>query len=458
MATGGDSTDEATLDLVEYESEQYSLTKVPAETSALVVAEKERLLGQIDLQALVDDLSRAGRFIRVAYNGVAGDTSMQITVQDIGYDITKLCDKAAITVVKFSRASHSVVLDLQATYEYLLDGLDDMAVDTLGSVSKLAEDMASAAKELGDAFQREEEKIETILKEVQIKKGEEDQFKRVNEMHRKRKADAVKVSKEATAAEKKSEEAYQVAYTAEAENAGLASGMAILTLIVPLAPFTIAGAIMSGKLAREARKEKIRQLQLMKAYDEQRKKAFAEIADFARKIQTYESKAAMGIGGDAAIDALHKAVGALKSLTVVMLRTADFWKKMEDHCKSISQTKMDDRLERALEAGRKHQKIVWAKLGFKRRAIQFFAQWVALQSVCTTYAKKIKVIQEQLYASIQENPTFEQSRAKIQHIATDLQLEMEKAYRDIDKNRAETDQQIEQLMEAEKFEEDVDST
>ena len=448
MATGGDSTDEIQepLELVKYGSEQYSLTRVPAETSALVVAQKECLLNKIDLEALVDDLSKAGKFVRVAYNGVAGNTELQITVQGIGFDITKLCNKAAITVAKFTRASHSVVLDLQSTYEFLIEGLEEMAIDTLGAVSKVAETMASAARELGEAFQKEEEKIEATLMKTMGKRGEEEKFKKENESHIAMKAAAMKASADALEAEKRSEAAYREAATEEAETAGAAAALGVLTvMMVPLAPFTIAGAVISGLHAREARREKIKQLERTKQYAEERKKAYAEMNEFTRKIQAYNAREAMGIGGDAAIDALHKAVGALKCLTTTMMRAAEFWEHMEVHCKTISDTKMDQKLEKALEQGHKHQKVIWAMQGFKRRAIEFFAQWVALESVCTLYAKRIKVIQEELYASIRENPTFKQSRANIQEIASNLLIEMEKAHQAIEKQQAESDQQIKEL-------------
>ncbi len=83
-----------------------------------------------------------GGFIRVAYNGVgaAGPrfTEVQIEIQRIGYDVTKLCDKSALTVAKFKKASRTILTDLQATYEYLLDNLEEMAVETLTDVSKVA--------------------------------------------------------------------------------------------------------------------------------------------------------------------------------------------------------------------------------------------------------------------------------------------------------------------------------
>ena len=433
--------------LVKYGSKQYSLLEAPAESSKVVVEQKKQLLGEIDLEALINDLSRAGKFVRVAYNGVAGNTDLQITVQQIGYDMTKLCNKAAITVIQFSRASHSVVLDLQSTYEYLMGGLEEMAVDTLGAVSKLAGDMALAAEELGKAFEKEEEKIEDTLMRTQREKGEEEKCKRQNEVHKKEKEAAIKQKDEAVEAEKRAEEAYRQAQLEEAENAGASAGLAVLSvLLIPAAPFTIAGAVLTGKKAREAKREKIRQLEIMKEQDDERKKALEKIATFAEQIVSYDARAEIGIGGDTAIDALHKAIGALKSLTVTMMRAADFWKKMEVHCKSIASAEMEAKLKKALEVGEK-KIAIWASPVFKREALHFFARWVALECVCTTYSKKIKAIQEQLYKSIQENPTFEESRACIKAIAADLIKDIKKAHEDIEAEKAQKEKEIEECRQ-----------
>ena len=101
----------------------YSMVELPRNDTDLVVAVRKKLLGHIDLQQLVQDLGRVGRCIQVAYNGVvvAGPkfTELQIEVQRLGYDVTRLCDKSAVTVSKFKRASTTICTDLQATYEYI---------------------------------------------------------------------------------------------------------------------------------------------------------------------------------------------------------------------------------------------------------------------------------------------------------------------------------------------------
>ena len=169
------------------------------------------------------------------------------------------------------------------------------------------------------------------------------------------------------------------------------------------------------KLAEEAKREQIKQLELTNEYSQQRKQALAEFAEFAEKIQSFETREKMGLGGDAAIDALHnlKAVGALKCLTTTMMRAVQFWKSLETHCNSISSMDMDNSLKKAVALGHERNRKVWCTPGFKRKAIAFFAKWVALESVCTVYGKKIKVTQGELYSSIRENPTLEQSRANM---------------------------------------------
>ena len=85
----------------------------------------------------------------------------------MGYDVTRLCDKSALTVAKFKRASSTVLTDLQATYEYLLDNLEEMAVETLSAVSKLAGEMEKAALELHEDFEQQAGKVEYTLEGTQ---------------------------------------------------------------------------------------------------------------------------------------------------------------------------------------------------------------------------------------------------------------------------------------------------
>ena len=103
----------------------------------------------------------------------------------LAYDITKLCDKSALTVAKFKKASSSILTDLQCTYGYLLDNLEEMALETLSSVSKLAGEMEKAALELHHDFVAEGKKVIATLentqnaKKIQASKVEEERKRRI---------------------------------------------------------------------------------------------------------------------------------------------------------------------------------------------------------------------------------------------------------------------------------------
>ena len=88
--------------IVTINEEEYCLSEVPAFGFKVVKAEKEKLLGAVDLKMLVNDLGRIGTFICIAYNGVgaAGPKFIEssIDVQNLGYDITMLCDQSVLTV------------------------------------------------------------------------------------------------------------------------------------------------------------------------------------------------------------------------------------------------------------------------------------------------------------------------------------------------------------------------
>ena len=152
---------------IEIEGDTYSLVSVPSASSQLVKTEKEKLLGSLDLASLVEDLGKLGNFIRVAYNGVAGYTDIQIKVQKVGYKITKLADKSAVTVQNFKSASQSILEELKGTYEFLLDGMEGMALETLSLLGSVAEDMAKAAEELQKEFEQATNDVIEALEDTQ---------------------------------------------------------------------------------------------------------------------------------------------------------------------------------------------------------------------------------------------------------------------------------------------------
>ena len=304
------------LAVVKIGEETFSMVEIPASETAVVEQQRNILLGSVDLPALVADLGRVGKFVRVAYNGVAGYTELQIEIREIGYDVTKLCDKSAVTVAKFKQASGSILGDLQGTYQFLLDGLEEMALTTLTGITDVAKDMAAAADQLHKEFDEESKRVEEALKKTMRTKGSEEERKMALEEKAKQFAiDKVKASQEKENAEedfKLYEEKYKAA---EAKQEALESSAS--NPLKALADAFIAPVTGGRKLfdtdrdmarSKEAREEKLKHLEEMKRQREIRSKALQDIAEFTKRIENCKDDSQLA---GVAIDALHKAMGGL---------------------------------------------------------------------------------------------------------------------------------------------------
>ena len=97
------------------------------------------------LVGFLNDIVTVGKFIRIAYNGVAGNSELQIKMRNLGFEIAELCDESGLTINKFRMTADSIVTDLTSAYQYFLDDMEDYAITVLESVGESAKKMAAAA-------------------------------------------------------------------------------------------------------------------------------------------------------------------------------------------------------------------------------------------------------------------------------------------------------------------------
>ena len=436
---------------IEIEGEIYALDKIPPENSSVVKVETEKLLGAIDLRALVSDLGRVGGFIRIAYNGVGAagyeHTKEQIEIQQLGYDITKLCDKSALTVAKFKKASSSIVTDLQCTYGYLLDNLEEMALETLSSVSKLAGEMEKAALELHHDFVAEEKKVVATLentqnaKMIQASKIEEEKKKRIKlEEDIKLEQELIKDHQEKeieAEARRRDLEQQEDKVISEIGTPNLKSLLnAFTTKCIGIKIFRDDD---SETKATKLRQNRLDALEAEKAVREKRQEALANMSAFTTKIRQCSNDEEMA---ECAVEALHEAIGALKHLSAVMMQAAMFWKQMQDHCHSLSDSEMKSQVETAIKYPEAKRLKVWTSNSFKRKAIQFYSGWVALNGVCTVYMEQIKDTQRDLYNYITENPTYEESKRILPDMAEKFMLDLKRDQKALEEKDLKAQEEI----------------
>ena len=435
---------------VDIGDETFDLVTIPDAKSQMVLKAKDLLLGSLDLQSLVDDLGKLGNFIRVAYNGVAGHTEVQIKVQRVGYKVTKLADKSAVTVHQFKGASQSVLQELKSTYQYLLDGFEDMALETLSMLTDVAAEMAKAADELHSDFEKATDDVIDALEDTQKAKGAEEKQKKTREEERKdfesRMKQAEQRQKNALEAEAKAQLLYDKAQEKEDEafdnlkqesflstvgrifHGMISTASNVMTLNIGKAAEAIekisheSGYKEAMKMANQ---EKMKYLDELQKEREIRQKALDECIEFAEKIKRCPDDNALA---EAAIEALHSSIGALKSLSTIMMKAAVFWQQMQCHCDDIAKGYMQEMVQEAVNKYDHHKRMkFWTSTGFKKRAVQYYSKWVALDDVCGVYMLQIRDTRQDLYNYLEENPTIEQAKKNVRQLATEFAKDLKRA-------------------------------
>ena len=448
---------------VEIKGQRYALDEIPSDDSAIVKGELERLLGIIDLGALVRDLGRTGNFFRIAYNavGAAGHeyTKEQIEIHQLKCHTAKLCNESALTVAQFEYASSKILNLLKCTYGYLLEPLEEMATQTLSSISKIAEDMGKVALELHKKFEAEENKVEETLentlrvRNIEASKIEEDKKKRIQlevaiEHEKELIDDHQKREREAESRRRKLEQQ-------EDQTISEIGAINIRNTLKALAnAFT---SLYGGRSnvfdtadanirAAELRKSKFEALKIENAIREKRQEALANMSSFLTKLKQCTNSEQMA---ECAVEALHEAVGTLKHLSVVMMQAATFWKQVQNHCYSLAESEIKSQIETAMKISEEKRLKVWTSHSFKVQAIGSYSSWVALKSVCGIYQNKIKETQHDLNRYITENPNSEESKGMLPDLAKKFLTELESDQKVLKEKNLEVQKDMELLDEEE---------
>ena len=456
MAEGFESVEQLTEESVDIMAsvkigaEEFSIVKVPSSKTTAVAEQRELLLESFELNVLVEELGRVGNFVRIAYNGVAGYTELQIQIREIGYDVTRLCDKSAIVVSQFKQASGGILDDLQGTYQFLLDGMENIALLTLAAVSDVAKGIAPAVAELQREFEAESHKVEEALKIAMMGKKKEMARKKeiaennVKYEEKKRRSEKRRRSSELRYI--KSEQWYKEAEREEITRTSIKNPLkAIVYAFVAPEGYVRFNEESDEGLAKKYREEKLKHLDEMKKQRNLQQKAIRDISECIKKMKDCSDSPELAT---VAIDALHQAMGGLQKLSLVMLNIEAFWKQIQVHCEALTKDKMQDVVTKAMEMPKRERLRKWTATGFKREAIAYYAQWVALDDVCAECLANIMETKKALHGYLTENPTVEEARANVHRLAAMFSEELKRAHDKIGQKNADAERERSRILSA----------
>lgn len=428
--------------MVAIDETSYSLLERPPVDSRIVKAARQNILLHLDIDAVSEGLNRVGKFISLAYNGLAMHTRLQGKVTNLAIRVTKLGDDSALTIMDFRRASERVLSALESTYWYLYNDEEEVARDVFASVSSVASQMAEKARQLNQLYEKEVKHVEEILDATfDAKDNEESRRRNLTQLRSDFEARierAQKAKQEAFAAFKNYETLFYEAREREYD--------AIDDQTDPLKKIANAFTSFIGvqaydfqayKDAAEAfRQEKIKYLNEMEKHRSIKDEALKELAEFTHRVQTCQDDAKLA---DITIDALQNTLGGLKMVAIVMLDAADYWNRIQSHCNDMQEsgTGLAVQFDSVMKKDVEKRRQLWRSYPFKRSAIELYSQWVALGSVCYESIKGLEQTRQSLREVIKENPTRQEALENVRKLAKDFEGEIALARRLLEAERQE---------------------
>ncbi len=431
--------------------QEYSMSQLPPPDSPLVKMEKEEMHGSLDMESFVKDLSNVGSFVRIAYNGIgaAGPEfqALQNEVQRLGFDISKLCDKSAITVAMFKTTIRSILYELKAAYEFLIDNHEKLALVTFTRFSNLAEKMATAAEKLEKEFEAQGEVVNDVLDKAKMAGANQAiKITEVKAEQEKHEADLElqqKFAKEHEELELKFRDERLQAERQQDNAMNSKTGFLNRITNAICSSFGLGNLFDDGsEAALKVSRYRQRTIEKLENEKEQRKlkqEAYKAMAQLAHDIKMAEKNENLAV---IAVDALQKASWSLKQLVFILRKAAIFWNNLKTHCKSIAEEKIETLLNGIDEEDRKKY---WSSMPFKRKMYMYMSKWVALQSICTVHLEQIKVTQKELHAYMREDPTYEESKQNLKELVENFEEDLKSAQDRISQQNFEDTKKIQSL-------------
>lgn len=458
---------------------EYSLLKGPDETSVYVVEAHKTLTESLQINELATDLANVGKFILMAYCGVMGHLRLEMQVRDRLHSVVKLCDDTVHTLNEFSRASNTAITNMATAYEYLIDGFEDIAFETLQDVAKISKTMQDKSLELKDRFGVEADEVKKVhdatasekqkvfdanietkanMKNIETDKSvateqlekaskeEEESIKKLNvtleeenKTAEERRKIAAKLAKEIDEIQILADEADDKAIARKPQTgifSRIKSGFTHLLggeteddveeRKVGIAKRNVSSkhsdALLKAKEAKEAEDKKAKMLKEQremhaKNLEERAKKRDQALKEMAEAAKKLQQCKFEDDIQTESLFCFHHALTALRHLQDIMTTAANFWRETHSVCSQLSDDSMTKNIDRLLNMPEAKRKRLWNAKPFKMEAIKYYSNWVAVRKVCTDSRASITNSQRQVHLFIRENPTKKEAVALLQILA-----------------------------------------
>lgn len=122
----------------------------------------------------VGHINKFGKCVQVVYYGVVipgpAFADLQTSVYYLRHDITRIFDKFTLTLNHFQTTAKEASVILQATFQFLLGGFEDLAIVMLHTLEDMSKEMSRIACELRFYFEEENKKTMYLVENTRVQR------------------------------------------------------------------------------------------------------------------------------------------------------------------------------------------------------------------------------------------------------------------------------------------------
>jgi len=177
-------------------------------------------------------------------------------------------------------------------------------------------------------------------------------------------------------------------------------------------------------LAKQYEAEKKNYLDLMLKYQEQETQALANMAEYAVRMSSVTTLAAIE---KSVSQSLCQAIAAFNTVAQILREAALFWKQMADACKNLSSGGVQATVKSFSAEPPEVRAEIWKDGDFKKATVEYMAQWKAMELICRDYSKAADETRKGIQANIVKSPSPEESMKLVPDLAKALALDAGRA-------------------------------
>jgi len=153
-------------------------------------------------------------------------------------------------------------------------------------------------------------------------------------------------------------------------------------------------------------------------HEQRRREAKIKIAKAARNIANFQDQVEVR---EESKECLDHAVFALNHIEDIMKQTSRFWNETGSVCRSVTDHGFGIKVAKLTETkGDSKRRKVFTSKTFKKQALKYYGQWVALKNICNDAGNYLKLANDEVHQYARENPKEAEARKMVKELADAL--------------------------------------